>query len=169
MKKTIPLIVIAVLVCALLLKSIRYLDAMPSDQELSIEHQLSTFMAHHGWSKKSVSGRRDQSLFNSLTYAKLRCDQAITIAVLSDNTELHKFVKNALGDDHTIFQDTEFSDKQHAFHLELVPAKIATLKFFANPGHVNLPPLAISPAPSEKETPCAPPSKEHWKNWFRKN
>jgi len=167
MQKHLPLIIIVILTSALLLKSIRYLDAMPAQRDFSTKHALSDFMDHHGWSINMAGKIRDQSLFSSLTYTKPGCDRHVTIAVLSDNIELGNFIENVLGDDRAVFQNSEFSDNQRAFQLSLEPTTNAVRKLLQNPAPRKLPAIAISPAPSLNDTPCAPPAKKQWKTWFR--
>ena len=165
MQKYTPLIIILILATALTLKSMRYSKPTPPEHNESIDHQISNFLAHHGWTIIHGANKFDQSLLKSLTYRKANCTGQLTIAILTDNTELLTFVKSVLGSDLAIFENQIFVDQQNTSSFRWATSTKGLATHLVKPEKFSLPPLAISPHPPETPSPCAPPAIKHWKNW----
>ena len=167
MKKLLPIIAVAILCTSVILKSKRYLHVTQPHDDVSIEHNLSNFMAHYNWVKSTKPTAHDQSLLKSLTFRKPTCQSAVTIVFLNDNRELRYFIKNTLGNDYSIFENQQFSTDQDAMKIGVFEAALEASVIFGQSGKHTLPPLAISPAPTGKFKPCAPPTQRHWISWFK--
>ena len=148
MKPQASLIILVILLSALALKTIRYSSASPNAQDQSVEQQLSSFMAHHGWQLKINSSQPDHALIKSMSYTTPRCRHIITIAILGDNRELHNFVTSTLGSDLAILENEQLSSSGSMQDFGLNDASTATMALLRDPEYAPLPPLAISPAPT---------------------
>ena len=169
MQKYTPLIVILILATALTLKTMRYSNATPPEHDESIDHEISNFLARHGWKIIHGYNQIEQSLLKSLTYRKANCTGHLSVAILTDNTEVLTFVKSVLGSDFAVFENHNFTNQHGTSRTSWSSSTLNRVIHLAKSAKFPLPPIAISPKPPETPRPCAPPAIKHWQNWQKSN
>ncbi len=163
MHKFIPVLVIVALAFSLALKGGRYQKTARHENEHATRHDLADFLKSHGWQEAGPHDMTAQEVLPTYRYVKPRCHHPIFVAILGNNRELEGFARQSLGGEIGIFQDGRIVTNSNPVKLQAARARSQINTLLGLEDRQTTPIIAIHPKPDDREQPCDPPARKHWR------